>query len=443
MANSQSSFEKKNKTMTSYHDLEKQVYEDIRAEPYTRIPGRPSWRAKEGLAKEARNHALRHRVSYDWAGQYGLLAEIIGAARYAADNPLLPAYVAPVQPANSPVMPAAPTAAQIRQLTDDNNLLKRDWAVVCGFRRGVGANMRDALDLEFYSALEHATYGYLNVTPREYIVNLETNHCPLDVTAIEELKDHYYRGKQPDERLSKFATRLDVEQARLAIDGIVIPNDDKFQHYLSEIYKSGIFTLEAITQWTERAPDEQTYANARTFFEGKQRGMETVQRITGGSTGGAGYGVAAAAREIKALKDTIKEAIEETVAQALEEKINGREQGEGQEHAMAMRQLRDDNAVHKKEIEELSRAITELTKQIRELKELKGDEDGDKENQSPKKRARANETFEWKAGMKFNHKWPPKKKKEFNKQFKEKDPEGYKKEQLDRLERQRKAISGE
>ena len=41
--------------MTSYHDLEKQVYEEIRAEPYTRIPGRPSWRAKEALVKEARN----------------------------------------------------------------------------------------------------------------------------------------------------------------------------------------------------------------------------------------------------------------------------------------------------------------------------------------------------------------------------------------------------
>ena len=301
--------------MTSYHDLEKQVYEEVRAELYTRIPGRPSWRAKEGLVKESKSHALRHRVSYDWSGQNGLLPEIIGAARYDADNPNLPNYVAPVQPANTPVLPGAnPTTAQIRHLSDANNLLKKDWAVLCGFRRGVGHNMRDALDLEFYSALEHDTYGYLHVSPRDYIVNLETNHCPLDVTAIDDLKANYNRGKEADERLSKFATRLDQEQDRLAVDGIIIANDDKFRHYLSEIYKSGIFSIEAITQWTERPPLNQTYANARTFFEAKQRGMETVQHITGGAAGGARFGVAAAAREIEALKDTIKEAIKETMA---------------------------------------------------------------------------------------------------------------------------------
>ena len=151
-----------------------------------------------------------------------------------------------------------------------------------GFRRGVSENFRDALDLEFYSALEHADYGYINVLPREYIDHLETDHCPMDVSAIDDIKANYYRGKGMDERLSKFATRLDKEQTRLTVDGVVIPDPDKFQHYLSEIYKSGIFTTEAITQWTEKPPAQQTYANARTFFEAKQRGMETVQRITGG-----------------------------------------------------------------------------------------------------------------------------------------------------------------
>ena len=86
--------------------------------------------------KEAQAHALCRRVSYDCVGQYGLLAEIVEAARYAADHPLLPAYIAPVQPATLPVLPPNPTAAQIRQLTDKNNLLKQDWTMVQGFRRG-------------------------------------------------------------------------------------------------------------------------------------------------------------------------------------------------------------------------------------------------------------------------------------------------------------------
>ena len=110
-------------------------------------------------------------------------------------------------------------------------------------------NFCDTLDLEFYSALEHADYGYINVLPCEYIVHLETEHCPMDPTAIKDIKGHYYRRKETHERLRKFATWLDEEQNRLAVDGIIIQKTDKFQRYLSKVYKSGIFMVEAITQF--------------------------------------------------------------------------------------------------------------------------------------------------------------------------------------------------
>ena len=35
---------------------------------------------------------------------------------------------------------------------------KRDWAVLQGFRKLVGENIRDALDLEYYSALKNQIY---------------------------------------------------------------------------------------------------------------------------------------------------------------------------------------------------------------------------------------------------------------------------------------------
>ena len=424
--------------MTSYHDLEKQVYDDIRAEPYTRIHGRPSWRDKERLIKESKVHALRNKVSYDWSGRFGLLPEIIGAARYGLENPLLPGYVAPVQPANSATIAGNASAAAIRQATDANNLLKRDWAVTCGFRRGVGDNMRDALDLEFYSALEHDTYEYLNVTPRDYIDHLETNHCPLDVTAINELKAHYYRGNESNERLSKFATRLDQEQARLAADGIIIPETDKFQHYLSEIYKSGVFSVEAITQWTETPPLQQTYANARVFYEAKQRGMENIQRLTAGATGGTGFGTAAAAKEIQQLRETIKEAIEETVAAALESKMEANDRRGDEDHALAIRQLRDD---HKKEIEELFRAITDLTKQVKELKVLKSSTSKADENSNPNSPPKKRKVLlEWKPGLKLDKTWNGRKKYVYYKLWKENDPEGWKKDREETLRRQLKEL---
>ena len=137
---------------------------------------------------------MKQRVSYNWAGQYGLLAEIIGAARYALDNPAMPAYVAPAQLANAPNFPNNASVAGIKAATDANNLKKRDWAVICGFRRGVGENIHDALDLDFYSALENENYGYLNVLPRQYFVHLEKEYCPLDVIALDDIKSHTLRG---------------------------------------------------------------------------------------------------------------------------------------------------------------------------------------------------------------------------------------------------------
>ena len=144
-----------------------------------------------------------------------------------------------------------------------------------------------------------------------------------------------------------------------------------------------------------------------------------MQRITGGVTGGSGYGVAAAAREISALRDTIKGAIEEAVSQALEDKLRDNARGD-EEHALAMRQLREDNAAHKKEIEDLSRAIIELTKQIRELKDVQAvDKENKKPTASPLKRKKAE--LEWKPGLKFNKNWNLAKKRQYNRLFKEND----------------------
>ena len=81
------------------------------------------------------------------------MAEIIDSTCYVEENPTLPPYIVPTQPLSIPYLPDNPTAAQIRTLTDKNNLLKRDWAVLRGFCRGVSKNIRDALDLEFFQSL--------------------------------------------------------------------------------------------------------------------------------------------------------------------------------------------------------------------------------------------------------------------------------------------------
>ena len=170
--------------------------------------------------------------------------------------------------------------------------------------------------------------------------------------------------------------------------------------------------------------------------------METVQHITRGKTGGAGFGVAAAAKELGQMRDTIKETMEEMVNQAMDEKLGGSEHDSGKEHSLAMCQLREDRVAHKKEIEDLSRVITEFTKQIREPKSVNAAAAENNENHQPggSSLKRKKVEMKWTPGLKFDKNWSHGKKRQYNKLFKENSPEGWKKEQLERLERQKQAL---
>ena len=84
------------------------------------------------------------------------MVEIIGATCYAAENPIFSLYVVPTQPLRSPSLPTNQKAAQIRTLTDKNNLLNRYWDVVRGFRKGFRKNICDALDWGFFGLLQNA-----------------------------------------------------------------------------------------------------------------------------------------------------------------------------------------------------------------------------------------------------------------------------------------------
>ena len=197
--------------MTSCHYLEEQVYKGIQSKTFTGIHGTVNCRKKEIIKTQSSDVGLEFQVSRDWSGGLGLMVGIIGATRYAEENTDLPPYVVLTQPLGSPSLTANPSAAQICTLTDENNLLKKYWAVVRGFRRGVSKNIRNALYLEFFESLQHSRYNYLKVLPREYITNLKTNHFPIDVNKVAELKEHYNRGWECDENLRRFPKRLNEE----------------------------------------------------------------------------------------------------------------------------------------------------------------------------------------------------------------------------------------
>ena len=68
--------------MVNYEAMQKDTYDTVVGRPFTRIPGLPTWEQKETFLEEAQESAMEMVVSYDWAGDHGLLPEVIGSIKF-------------------------------------------------------------------------------------------------------------------------------------------------------------------------------------------------------------------------------------------------------------------------------------------------------------------------------------------------------------------------
>ena len=65
--------------MTNPDVARRNAYQAVKARPFTRACGKPTWETKEGFLAEARETSMIFdQVTYDWCGEYGLLAKIEG-----------------------------------------------------------------------------------------------------------------------------------------------------------------------------------------------------------------------------------------------------------------------------------------------------------------------------------------------------------------------------
>ena len=299
--------------------LEKAAYEQVRETPFTRIHGKPSWSQKEKLIKEMESSGINQRVSYAWAGDWGCLAEIQGAQKYLVSTG--EEYLAPARPpVNHPgVLEGNPSQTQIRIMTADNDLLKQDYHVLLGFRKGVGQNFRDAVDKKYHEQLKEPVFQYRRRVPLEYLVHLDT-WVKLDERKEEILRKNYLRGWEVDEHITAFALRLDEEQTDLAANQVIISDAEKKRHYMLCIWDSGKYTRSIMTKWTSRPDEEKTYADAVTFFNEREAEIEEFEAASANTTKQHGLASANSVREsaIDKLLERLVERDEEKAAAAIE-----------------------------------------------------------------------------------------------------------------------------
>ena len=67
---------------------ENQEYERVRAIPLTKIHGKPTQLTRMEMHKECEEISATADVSYNWAGDHGLLAEFTPTGQYLEDTEL-------------------------------------------------------------------------------------------------------------------------------------------------------------------------------------------------------------------------------------------------------------------------------------------------------------------------------------------------------------------
>ena len=220
-----------------YESIRQQTHAAVVANPFTRVPGQPTFEQKEAFISECEEVALQFTVSYPWAGEHGLLAEVAGATKYLATTGK--AYVAPVRPliCDPRILGGTLNQATIRVATAVNDTAKVDFAVLEGYRSGFSENFRWAFDAKYYEQLWEETFKYKRIPPITFITHLETRHVTLDTMVIGQLKSKYFRGWDGEEHINSFGIRLNREQRKLGSynPSITISDEDKNQHYLEQM----------------------------------------------------------------------------------------------------------------------------------------------------------------------------------------------------------------
>lgn len=273
---------------------EKAAYDQVREAPFTRIPGRPTRLNRNTLRSEMCGTASDVDMPYDYAGEYGLLGDVLNGAEYTALTGLV--WIDPEEPeAYDP---------DIDDTMDDHERKRREanwtevqqaWWTRKGALRGLCQNYRDAVDKKYHSSLSKPVILYKKVTIKQYFAHLDKKWCKLDTEVIQEMKAHYLRGWEhvEEEEIDTFIKRLNDEQEGLGLDGITISDTDKLQHFLEQMNGSGLFDRRDYQAWEDQLPGEKTWPDACDYYTSLVDSMDSYNKNQGGTAKKSKYESAA------------------------------------------------------------------------------------------------------------------------------------------------------
>ncbi len=149
---------------------ETMAYDTVRTAPFTQIHECPTRKDYKTLKQKASDLASEvDNITFAWSRtaatgeEYGLLAEIIGEAKYA--------HLTNLNRTQEIELATYNLAIQATTVTHILKRLEEEWEEKCiswhihkGFLRGVTMNMCDTLDKQYNSQLKHINTAYCNTT---------------------------------------------------------------------------------------------------------------------------------------------------------------------------------------------------------------------------------------------------------------------------------------
>ncbi len=107
--------------------------------------------------------------------------------------------------------------------------------------------------------------GYARVTPLKMLTHLFDN-CTLGTMDLDQLETSLNDAWATDDHVNEFIQKLDDKREKLNTAGIAVSDQQMVIKFVKQMYHSGNFDEQDLTNWERKAMADKTYANAKNTF---------------------------------------------------------------------------------------------------------------------------------------------------------------------------------
>lgn len=260
-------------------------------------PTVPYLRKLEELAAEAAAAVTYSSSDIPGSNRLGLLAIVIPPSQYihlanpslAADNQLDDTWTLTPQTDPGPYDPAAAVnanASQRAQQEAQHKLKQDQYAKYNGAQDAIKDTIVASVPTDSIITLKEKFIGYKNRTIHDMFIHLRAH--AVQVQSTTDVDEMYNTLSEPwdGDNIATFLKRQKDYQESLTNAGVDCPESLLVTRTVKQIFNTGLFNEDEVTQWEEKPTAAKTWAGMTTYFTKIHIGRKRYRKnITAGSLG--------------------------------------------------------------------------------------------------------------------------------------------------------------